>query len=125
MADVGIFTKNADILARVGANANATAKATAATDVYVLNVESTINALTRFNWSDWYADVVDVASVDIKGILTETGASMCAINVINWDMDAIGRSVAESMITVLRDIVLRNLQILKNTNVQTFMDEEA
>ena len=120
MADFGIFTKNADILARCGANANATAKATAATDVYVLNVESTINALTRKNWSDLYTAGLNV---DVQGILTETGASMCAINVINWDMDAIGRSVAESMITVLRDIVLRNLQILKNTNVQTFMDE--
>ena len=33
MADFGIYTKNADIQARAGANANATAKLTAATDV--------------------------------------------------------------------------------------------
>ena len=38
MADIGIFIKNADIQARCGANANATAKATAATDVYVIGV---------------------------------------------------------------------------------------
>ncbi len=42
MADFGIYTKNADILARCGANANATAKATAATDIYVLDVEAFI-----------------------------------------------------------------------------------
>jgi len=118
MADFGIYTKNADILAKCGVNANATAKATAATDIYVLNVESTINSITRYNWSDAFTAGLNV---DVGGILTETGASMCAINVINWDMDAIGRSVAESMITVLRDIYLRNIQILRKIATQTFI----
>ena len=118
MADFGIYTKNADIQARCGVDANATAKATAATDIYVLNVEATINNITRFNWSDQFTAGINA---DVAGILTETGASACAINVINFDMDAIGRSVAESMITVLRDIYLRNIQILKQIATQTFL----
>jgi len=120
MADFGIYTKNADILAKCGVNANATAKATAATDIYVLNVESTINSITRYNWSDAFTAGLNV---DVGGILTETGASMCAINVINWDMDAIGRSVAESMITVLRDIVNRNIQILKTIDTKNWVEK--
>ena len=39
MADVGVFAKSADIQARSGIYANATAKAVAATDIYILNIE--------------------------------------------------------------------------------------
>lgn len=119
MADEGIYTKNADIQARAGINANATSKATAATDVYVLDVESSINVATRYNWSDAFAGL----NADVAGILTETGASLCAINVINSDMGSYtSRGEAESMIVVLRDIVLRNLQFLRDIKNQTFIN---
>lgn len=119
MADEGIFTKNADILARCGVNANATSKATAATDVYVLNIESFINSVTRYNWSDAYTAGLNA---DVQGILTEAGASLCAINVINSDMSGFtSRGEAESMINVLRDIAIRNIQVLKKIKVQTFI----
>ena len=120
MADFGIYTKNADIQALAGVNANATSKATTATDVYVLTVESSINSITRFNWSD--AFVASGLNVDVGGILTETGASACAIKVISSDMDSIGRSTAESMITILRDTYNRNIQRLKDIQVQTFIN---
>ena len=67
MADFGIWTKNVDIQAKAGTNANATAKATTATDVYVLEIESLVNCLTRFNWSDEYAGLND----DVKHLLKE------------------------------------------------------
>ena len=118
MADVGIYTKNADIQALAGVNANTTAKAEAATDIYVLTVEGTINSATRYNWSDAYTAGLNA---DVQGILTETGASLCAIKVISFDMDAIGRGTAESMITVLRDTALKNMQFLRNKKVQTFI----
>jgi len=120
MADVGIYTKSADIIARAGTNANATAVAVAATDVYVLNVESTINVMTRYNWTDAFTAGLNV---DVQGILTETGACMCAIYVIQWDMSGFtSRGEAESMITILRDIVLRNLSILRDIKSQTFIN---
>jgi hypothetical protein len=119
MADFGIYTKNADIQALAGINADATAKATAATDVYVLNVEAKINSMTRYNWSDAYTAGLNV---DVKGILTETGAAFCAINVINANMSGYSsRSEAETMLDVLRDIALTNISILRDIKTQTFI----
>ena len=120
MADFGIYTKNADIIARAGTNVNATAIATAATDIYVLNVESAINSATRYNWSDAFTAGLNV---DVQGILTETGACACAIYAIQWDMSGFtSRGEAESMITILRDTYLRNLQFLRDIKVQTFIN---
>ena len=121
MADFGIYTKNADILARCGANANVTAKATAATDIYVLNVEAFINCATRYNWSD---AVTAGLNADVEGILTETGACLCAIYVIQWDMSGYTtRTAAENMVNILRDTVLRNLSILRDKKTQKFIRE--
>lgn len=119
MADVGIFTKNADIQARCGTNANATSKATAATDVYVLNIESVINAMTRYNWSDAYTTGLNA---DVQGILTDLGASMCAIIVIQSDMNSYpSRTEAENLVNINRDVVLRNMSILRDKEVQRFI----
>lgn len=120
MADFGIYTKNADIQARAGQNANATSKAIAATDVYVLNIESTINALTRFNWSDAFTAGLNV---DVQGILTETGASMCAMNVINDDTSGFDSlAEAQTMLDVLNNVVQRNISILRDKKTETFMN---
>ena len=118
MADDGIYTKNADIAALAGADANATAVATAATDVYVLTVESQINAATRYNWSDAFTAGLNA---DVQGILTETGAALCAIKVINWDMNAHGVTVAKAMINVLNDRAQKNISILRDTKSETFI----
>lgn len=118
MADVGIWTKNADIIAKCGTGANATSKATAATDVYVLEVESFVNCATRYNWSDAYAGL----NADVKDILKETTSAICAIYVIQWDMSGYtSRTEAEDMINILRDTYLRNLSILRDIKTQTFM----
>ena len=121
MTDDGIFTKNADIQARCGTGANATAKAIAATDVYVLNIESYINCITRFNWSDAFTAGLNV---DVQGILTEVGACLCAIYVIQWDMSGFStRFEAEDMINVLYQRAMDGLNLLKEQSVKTFMDK--
>ena len=118
MADDGVYTKNADIQALAGINANATSKAVGATDVYVLSVEAKINSITRYNWSDKFATL----NVDVKGILTETGACLCAMKVINSDMNGFtSRSEAQTMLDVLSDTALMNFSILRNIKSQTFM----
>ena len=120
MADFGIWTKNADILARAGANANATSKATAATDVYVLDVEASVNVLTRFNWSD---AVTAGLNADVEGILRDVTACLCAIYVIQWDMSGFtSRVEAEDMINVLRDAALRGMSILRDKKNQDFIN---
>lgn len=118
MADDGHFVKNADILARAGINANVVAKATAATDIYVEDVESMINCATRHNWSDSFASMNSRA----QGLLIETGACLCAINVIAQDMSGFtSRIEAEDMINVLRDTALRNISIMRDKKTQEFM----
>ena len=120
MTDFGIYTKNADIVARAGANANATAVATAATDVYVLNVESYINCMTRYNWSDWF--ITAGANADVKGILTECGACLCAIYVIQWDMSGFtSRVEAETMLDALYDKARKCLDLLSEQAVKDFI----
>lgn len=119
MADFGIWTKNADIQAKAGTNANATAKAVAATDVYVLEVESTVNCMTRYNWSDDYAGL----NVDVKDILKEVTSNLCAIYVIQWDMSGFtSRIEAEDMINILRDAAIRGLSILRDKKTQDFIN---
>lgn len=118
MSDDGIWTTNADIQAKAGANANATAKAIAATDVYVLEVEALVNCLTRYNWSDAYGTL----SVDVRDILKGVTSDLCAIYVIQWDMSGFSsRTEAEDMINILRDSALRGMSILRDKKTQDFM----
>ena len=119
MTDFGIFTKNADIQARAGVNANATSKATTATDVYVLNIESTINAMTLFNWSDAFTTGLNA---DVGGILTDVGASMCAVIVILSDMSGYtSRDEAIAMVNILNNSINRGLMSLKDSARRTFI----
>ena len=122
MADFGIYIKNADIIARAGTNANATAVATAATDIYVLDIEAMINSMTRVNWSDL---VTTGLNADVEGILREAGACFAAIYVIQWDMSGFtSRVEAEDMVNILRDRALFALAILRSEQVQKFIKGE-
>ena len=121
MADVGIFTSNAQIAVRTGANVNATAITEAETDKYVLDVEALINVLTRFNWSD---AVTAGINADVEGILREASACLCAIYAIQYDMYGYTtRTEAEDMINILRDKALFAISILRDKKVQKFIQE--
>ncbi len=121
MTDFGIWTKNADIIARAGANVNATAINLTATDIYVSDVEALINSLSRFNWSD---AVTAGLNEDVEGILREASACFCAIYAIQWDMSGFtSRVEAEDMVNILRDRALFAIAILRDKQVQKFMQE--
>jgi len=118
MADVGIWCKNANIQARAGSGANATAKAVAATDVYVLDVEAMINCLTRKNWSDAYAGL----NADVKYLLMDAAACMCAIYVIMYDFSGYSsKGEAQTIIDICRDNFIRDIELLKDMKTQDFM----
>ena len=121
MADVGIYTKNVDIVARAGANVSATSVAVGATDVYVLHVEAMVNSMTRKNWSDL---VTAGLNADVQGILTEASACLCAIYVIEWDMSSASASRIEfeDRINVLRDRALLAISALRDNKVQEFIE---
>lgn len=118
MVDTGIFATTAEVERKAGANASATSKAEAYVNDYMTQVESQINSLTRYNWSDAYTAL----NVDVKGILKEVASNLAAIYVIQYDMSGYtSRIEAEDMINVLRDSALRGLAILKQIPTQTFM----
>ncbi len=119
MADVGVWTKNADIQAKAGTNANATAKATAATDLYVLEVESFVNCICRHNFSDTYSTLND----DVKHILKSVTTNLMAIIVIQWDMSGFTSNIeAEDMINVLWATVSLNINLLRDQKVVDFIN---
>lgn len=120
MTDFGIWTKNADIQARAGINADTVAKSLTETDKYVLQSESIVNVATRFNWSDAYAGLND----DVKQILKAATTAWCAIEVIRNNMSGFtSRGEAESMMAFLRDDMQRNLGILRDKKFQKFILE--
>ncbi len=115
-----IMTTEAEIQQKSGANVNTNFDTTAMT-ASNLRGESVINCATRRNWSDDFGTL----NTDVKQILSDFCSSFVAIEAISFDMDSIGRSTAESMITVLRDGMLRNMQILRDKKVETFIDGET
>ena len=118
MADDGIFATNAQIEMKCGANCSATSKAVGYTDVYSLQVESFINIVTRYNWSDAYAAL----NADVKHLLSEVATNLIAIYVIQYDMSGFtSRVEAEDMINILRDAALRGLALLRDKKTQDFM----
>ena len=118
MAFTGITATEAEIDQKTGANVSLAYTDTMKTQA-LLMAESVLNVMTRFNWSDWWATT---PNVDIKYIVTDTTASMVAIDAIRFDMEQfIPTSVAESMIGNLTENIVRNISILRNINSQTFI----
>jgi len=121
MVDEGIFATTAEVERKAGANVSATSVAEAYVNDYMTQVESFINSLVRFNFSDTYSAL----NVDTKGILKEVASNLAAIYVINYDVSAIvtaGSLIeAEDRIVVLRDAALRGLSLLRDKKQTDFI----
>lgn len=121
MADAGQFAQDADILLRVGANASATVRAAGWFDTIILDVEAVINVVSLTDWST--ADAASSLNATVRGILIDTGACLAAIEGISYDMSGFSsRTEAENMVNILRDIALRNLSLLRDQKVKTFIE---
>jgi len=119
MADTGIFATTAEVARKAGANASAVSVAEAYVNDYMSQAESEINSLCRYNYSDAYAGL----SVDVKGLLKQAASNLAAIYVITYDMSGFTtRTEAEDMINVLRDNYLRAISLLRDKQVQTFIN---
>ena len=115
-----IFATTAEVERKAGAGASATSKAVAYVDDYMTQVESQINAVTRFNWSDAYVGL----NADTKGLLKEVASNLAAIYVIQYDMSGFtSRVEAEDQINVLRDAALKGLSLLRDKKVKAFMSK--
>ena len=119
MADTGIFATTAEVQRKAGANASATSKAEAYVNDYMTQVESLINTICRYNFSDNYTAL----NADVKGLLKEVASNLAAIHVIQFDMSGFtSRTEAEDMINVLRDGALRGLAILRDQKAKDFIN---
>ena len=120
MVDSGIFATTAEVSRKAGANASGTSNTEAYINDFMTQVESYINSVTRFNWSDAYTGL----DVDSKGILKEVASNLAAIYVIQFDMSGFTtRSEAESMINVLRDGAQRGLSLLRDKKAKEFIEQ--
>ena len=118
MADTGIFATTAEVLRKAGSGANATPSAEAYVNDYMTQVESFINVVTRYNWSDAYSTL----NVDVKGILKEVASNLAAIYIIQFNMSGYtSRVAAEDSVNILRDAALRGLALLRDKKTQDFM----
>ncbi len=115
------MTTEAEIIQKAGAGKDAafgTTEMTAAN----LRGESVINCSTKRNWSDDFAGL----NIDVKQILSDFCSSFVAIEAIAYNMAGYtSRIEAEDMINIQRDSMLRNTQILRNKNMETFIDGET
>lgn|SRR3990167_1210715 len=118
MADTGIFATTAEVQRKAGVGASSVSKAEAYVNDFMMQVESFINVVTRYNWSDNYSTL----NVDVKGILKECASNLAAIYVIQYDLSGfLSRAAAEDSINVLRDAALRCLALLRDKKTQDFV----
>jgi len=119
MGDEGIFATTAEVGYKVGANASAVSNAEAYINSYMTQVESYINCVCRFNYTDTYATL----NLDVKGILKEVASNLAAIYVISYDMSGYtSRYEAQMMIDLLYTRAQEGLRELKEKQTQTFIN---
>lgn len=117
MAYTGILCTENDVKYLAGANASSTAIAEAYLNVFVQQAESVVNAATNKNWSDAYSGL----NTDKKYILSQCVAALAAMCVINYDTTNFIRDDAVTSLNFLRDLFSRNLELLKEDKVKTFV----
>jgi len=115
-----VITTEAEIQQKSGANVSASYDTTAMENAELRGI-AIMNTLTRYNWVDNLP-----TNADVKPILSNFVSSFVAIEAISYDMSGYtSRAEAESMITVLRDSMLRDLSLLRDKKQQEFIINNA
>jgi len=90
----------------------------AAWDEWLSGAEAFVNVETRYNWSDNFATL----NSDVKHIVSDTVASLVAMNAISYDMSGYSsRTEAETMLDFLRDTTNRNIKTIEEQKKKDFM----
>lgn len=120
MAHTGIFATSDEIKVKAGENVDGTGSTEARINNLCTQVESYINCVCRYNWSDNYA----AANADVKGLLSMVASDLVAIYLIMFNMSGYSSRIeAEDMINVLRDSALRGLALLRDQKTQQFIQD--
>lgn len=118
MAFTGIMTTEAEIDQKTGAGVSSDFDDVMKT-AKCLQAESKVNIIGRYNFSDTYATL----NVDVKYFLSDLVSSMVAIEGIKYDMGGYtNQTEAAHMINVLDEDVKFGLSLLRNKEIQRFMN---
>ena len=118
MAHTGIFATSDEILFKAGANVDSAGATEARINALCLQVESFINDLTVFNFSDAYAAL----NADVKHLLSMLESDIIAIYLIHYNMRTYSSlEEAQTILDVLTDRVRINTEVIKNKDTQPFM----
>ncbi len=124
MVMTSIMTTEAEVDQKTGDNVCTNFTATMKTAAG-LQGESMVNAVARFNFSDWFAGS---PNADVKGLLSDIVSSFVAIQGITYKMSGQSgdknRIEAEDQINILRDGMLRGLSLIRDKKVQDFITGE-
>jgi hypothetical protein len=98
-------------IAKAGANVNATIAASSATLAeWSDESEASLQTITR---KDWITDADYTAN--FSGALADAASDMVAMKIINYDMSGYtSRMEAQTMLDVIRDNLMRTLDVLKD-----------
>ena len=107
------FTTSGAILNKAGKNVSATVAASQ-TIIQQFNddAEAFVNTATRYDWTAASA-AITASHPSFRPIIGDIVGNLAAIEVIRYDMGAVGRLEASSRINVLHDRALDGLEILK------------
>lgn len=113
MVEAGTLCINADVLKKAGANASATSKAEAFTNVFIKEAEAQLSTSARYDWVTNYASVSAIG----KEILRDAASSYAAVQVINYDMAGFtSRQEAMTMINILWASFQKCISLLEKDN---------
>jgi len=109
------------VLLKSGANASTyfTAGTTSEARISALitQAESEVCVATRYNWIDIYGSL----NVDVKYILESAVSNLAAMYVIQYGIEGYVSRSAETMLDVLHDAYIREVELLKDLKQRDFM----
>lgn len=121
MVEGGIYTTNALVAYKIGANASATSKAEAYTNEYIAQAEAYINVLTEKIWATNTAGFAAL-TVNVSKLLSEAASNIAAIYVIQYDMSGFtDRLEVENMVNILWARANQCIDLLNTKSNKDFM----
>lgn len=106
-------------VAKAGANASSITASGAVLSEWSDEVEGTINTRTRKDWTANFSSV----GANFQGVLEDLSSDLIAMKIINYDMSGYNKLLeAQTMLDVLRDNAVKNLEYLEQQKIQEVID---
>jgi len=122
MADDGLWATNAQMIARAGLNANATATAVGWTDLRALEAESMINTESEYIWT---AAIFAALDSGVKSLLTTAEACLVALAIIDYDPNSWNLETANFKRNSLWTLYDRCIKLLREVDQSQIWMREA